>query len=205
MAKTIDGKVMIPGTFTNKKAVPVWHMPATRFLFGEQAIQGEQQWFMKVNLFAKAMYGYYSEPIPYSIMERVEYGDGKAAKNTLKIITNEVNGSYYLCVSEWCEPQIAKVKELLEACIEEGCYGAKAEAIAASFSEPMEKVYNSHLTVAIVCFVLAAVIGWEFSLLLSIIPALISYYNARTTRIPALRWIPLLLIVFYLYLGYFVL
>ena len=190
MANITDAKIMIPGAFTKGKKQKNFYLPPTRFLFGADAVQGKQQFFFGVNLLNKVIHGYYSKPIAYADMERVEYCEGTGAKDTLKIITKEINGTYYFCLSELCASQLEKVKALLEACIEEGGFGEKAAALAEEMKQPLEKSCAGHLKFAAVAFLIMLLMGWYFNVYLAIIPCMFAAFNARVSKYPALSFIP---------------
>ena len=193
MAKKIDGKLMVPGTLTKKKMQQNWFMSPTCLLFGEHALQGDQPWLYRVNLFLRKFHGYCSDVIPYNKMLRVEYCEGRRRKDTLKIIADSVNGTYYFCISEWGTSSLEKVKALLESCIEDGCFGARAMAIAQTLTEPLDKLNRAHLVVAMVSILLMYWIGNEVDVYLAIIPMLFAINNARASQYPMLKWIPVLM------------
>lgn len=193
MKKVRNEKIMIPGAFCKGKRQNTFYIPPTRFLFGADSVQGDQQFLFRVNMIQKNIHGYYSEPIPYKAMERVEYAEGSSAKNTLKIVTREINGTFYLCLSELCAAQIAQVKALLEACIEEGCFGEKAAALAKELENPLEKTYANHLKLAGISLALMLFIGYYCSVTIASIPCMIAAVNARVTRYPVLSYIPWLI------------
>lgn len=198
MAKKLDAKIMIPSTFTQKKPQGCWHLPATRLLLGENALQAEQQLLLSVNIINKNVHGFKNVTIPYEKIESVEYCEGKRRNSTLKIVTDEIDGTYYLCLSEWAKPALEQIKELLEACAEEGKFGSKAEAVARILEKPMDIIYASHMKVALFTLLLTFVIGYFVSVLLAAIFCMFSTLNARVCKYPLLKWAPLILELIFL-------
>ena len=93
---------------------------------------------------------------------------------------------------------LEEIKELLEACAEEGKFGSKAEAVARILEKPMDIIYASHMKVALFTLLLTFVIGYFVSVLLAVIFCMFSTLNARVCKYPLLKWAPLILELIFL-------